>query len=72
MTTLLEHFDDLVLVLGEDLGETIGTLYQIMLCSTGKTTVDELSRVVDLCTQCQHFASFLSDSDSITTAMTDR
>jgi len=71
MATLLKHLDDLVLVLGEDLSETIGTLDEIMLCSTRETTVDEPGRVVDLCSESKHLASFLSDSNSVTSQHLD-
>jgi len=66
VTTLLEHFDDLVLVLGEDLSEAIGLLNEIVLGSTGETTVDELGRVVNLGTKSKHLASLLGNSDSVT------
>lgn len=66
VTTLLKHLDDLVLVLGEDLGETVGALDKIVLHGTGKTTVDKLGRVVDLGTQGKHLASLLCDGNSVT------
>ena len=71
VTTLLEHFDDLVLVLGENLSETIGTLDKIVLSSTGKTTVDKLGRVVNLGSEGKHLAGLLGDSDSVTSQHLD-
>lgn len=66
MPTLLEHFHDLVLVFGEDFSETVGTFNQVMLSSTAEAAVDKSVGVVNLGTQCQHLASLLGDSDSIT------
>jgi hypothetical protein len=66
VTTLLQHLDDLVLVLGEDFGETIGTLNEVVLAGTSETTVDKTLRVVDLGTESKHLASFLGNSDSVT------
>lgn len=71
VTTLLEHLDDTVLVLGENLSETIGTLDEVVLDGTGKTTVDELLRVVDLGTESKHTASLLGDGDGITSQHLD-
>jgi hypothetical protein len=71
VTTLLEHLDDLVLVLGEDLGETVSTLDEIVLSGTGKTTVDKLVRVVNLGTKSKHLASLLSDGKSVTSKHLD-
>jgi len=72
MSTLLQHLDDLVLVLWEDLSETISLLNKIVLSSTGETTVDETLRVVDLGTESQHLASFLGNSDGITSKHLNR
>ena len=41
MATLLQHLDDLVLVLGKDFRETICFLHKIVLSSTGNATVDK-------------------------------
>jgi hypothetical protein len=71
VTTLLEHFDDLVLVLGEDLSETISTLDEIVLSGTGKTTVDKLGRVVNLGTESKHLAGLLGDGDGVTSQHLD-
>jgi hypothetical protein len=51
VTSLLQHFDDLVLVFGENLSETVGTLNKIVLSGTGQTTVDQPVRVVNLGTE---------------------
>ena len=48
MTSLLKHLHNLIFVFRENLGETIRTLNQVVLGSTGKTTVDEFLRVVNL------------------------
>ncbi|KXT13275.1 hypothetical protein AC579_2498 [Pseudocercospora musae] len=66
VTTLLQHLDDLVLVLWEDLGETVGTLDEIVLGSAGETTVDELLGVVDLGTEGKHLARLLGNGNSVT------
>lgn len=71
VTTLLQHLDDLVLVLGENLSETIGTLNKIVLGSARETTVDKLSRVVDLGTESKHLAGFLGDGNSVTSQHLD-
>lgn len=71
VTTLLQHFDDLVLVLGENFSETVCALDQVVLSSTGETAVNELGRVVDLGSEGKHLAGFLSDSDSITSQHLD-
>jgi hypothetical protein len=67
VTTLLQHLYDLVLVFGEDFGETIGALDEIVLGSTGKTTGDEPGRVVDLGAESKHLAGLLGDGNSVTT-----
>jgi hypothetical protein len=66
VTTLLQHLDDLVLVLREDFSETISTLNEIVLTGTSETTVDKTFGVVDLSTESKHLASFLGNSDSVT------
>lgn len=48
MATLLKHLDNLVLVLGENLGETVGLLAKIMHGATGETTVDKSVGIVNL------------------------
>jgi hypothetical protein len=67
MTTLLQHLDDLVLVFGEDFGETVGALDKIVLGGAGETAVDELGGVVNLGTESKHFAGLLGNGDSVTT-----
>ena len=71
MTTLLQHLDDLILVFWENLGETISLLNEIVLSSSGETTVDKLVRVVNLGTKSQHLASLLGNSNSITSQHLD-
>ena len=66
MTTLLQHLHDLVLVLGENFSETVGLLNEIVLSGSGETTVDELVGVVNLGTKSKHLASFLSNSNGVT------
>ena len=72
MATLLQHLDDLVLVLGEDFSETISLLDEIVLSSSRETTVDETLRVVDLGAESKHLASFLGNSDSVASQHLDR
>jgi hypothetical protein len=71
VTTLLQHFDDLVLVLGENFSESICPLNKIVLSCTRKTTMNEFLRIVDLCAECQHLASFLSNGNGITSQHLD-
>ena len=71
VTTLLEHLDDLVLVLGENFSETVGLLNKVVLGRAGKTTVDETLRVVDLGRKSKHLAGFLGNSDSVTSQHLD-
>ena len=72
VATLLEHFNDLVLVLGEDFSETVSALDEIVLSGTSKTTMDELGRVVNLGSEGKHLASLLGDSNSVTSQHLDR
>ncbi|KAK1241977.1 LOW QUALITY PROTEIN: hypothetical protein MKX07_007800 [Trichoderma sp. CBMAI-0711] len=71
VATLLQHLDDTVLVLGEDLGETIGTLDKVVLDAAGKTAVDELLGVVDLGAEGKHLARLLGDGDGVTSEHLD-
>lgn len=71
VTTLLEHLDDTVLVLGENLSETISTLNEVVGDGTSKATVDELLRVVDLGTEGKHLAGFLGNGNSVTSQHLD-
>ena len=65
MATLLDHLDDLVLMLGEDFCETIGALNKIVLGSTAETTVDQTIRVVNFGTESQHLAGFLGNGNGV-------
>lgn len=67
----MKHLDDLVLVLGEDFCETIGTLNQIVLQSTGETAVHELGGVVDFGAETKHLAGLLGNGDGITSKHLD-
>ncbi|KAG2024738.1 hypothetical protein GB937_003437 [Aspergillus fischeri] len=71
VTTLLQHLDDLVLVLGEDLSETISLLNEVVLGRTGKTTVDQTLGVVNLGAQGKHLAGFLGNGKGITSQHLD-
>lgn len=71
VTTLLEHLDDTVLVLGEDLGETISTLDEVVGDRAAETTVDELLRVVDLGTEGKHLAGLLGNGNGVTSQHLD-
>ncbi|KAI6876686.1 plasma membrane H+-ATPase Pma1 [Hortaea werneckii] len=72
VTTLLQHLDDLVLVLREHLGETIGLLDKVVLSGARKATANQLVRVVDLGTKGKHLASLLGNGNSITSKHLDR
>lgn len=71
VTTLLEHLDDLVLVLGEDLSETVSLLNEIVLSRASKTTVDQTLGVVNLGRESKHLAGFLGNGKSITSQHLD-
>lgn len=71
VTTLLKHLDDLVLVLGENLSETIGALAKIVDGSAGHVGVEELVGVVDLGAELEHAAGFDSDSVGVTSKHLD-
>ena len=69
VTTLLENLDDVVLVLGEDLGETIGSLNEIVNLGTGHfstTGKTKLLGVVDVGTKTELAGSLTGDTDGIT------
>ncbi|KAH6603711.1 hypothetical protein Trco_008486 [Trichoderma cornu-damae] len=66
VAALLEHLDDAVLVLGEDLGEAVGALDEVVLDAAGETTVDELLGVVNLGAEGQHLAGLLGNGDGVT------
>lgn len=72
MATLLQHLDDLVLVLGEHLSETVGALDEIVLRGAGETSVDELLGVVDFGAERKHLASLLRNGNSVTCQHLDR
>jgi hypothetical protein len=66
MTTLLQHFDDLVFVLREDFSEAICSFNEIMLRCARQPTINQLLRIVDLSTESKHLAGFLGDRNSVT------
>lgn len=66
MSTLLQHLDDLVLVLRKDFGEAVGALGEIVLCRARETAVDQTLRVVHLGAQGQHLARLLGNGDGVT------
>lgn len=69
VTTLLENLDDVVLVLGEDLGETIGSLNEIVNLRAGHVTTTaeaETLSVVDVGTETELAGSLTSNADGIT------
>ncbi|PMB73754.1 hypothetical protein BM221_001179 [Beauveria bassiana] len=74
VTTLLENLDDRVLVLGEDLGETISSLDEIVdLRARHVTTTTETKTlgVVDVGTETELAGSFTSDTDGVTSKHLD-
>ena len=74
VTTLLENLDDVVLVLGEDLGETIGSLDEIVDLGTGHftaTTKTKTFSVVDVGTKTELARRLPSDTDGITSQHLD-
>lgn len=74
VTTLLENLDDRVLVLGENLSETIGSLNEIIDLRAGHvttTTETETLSVVDVCTETELARSLTSDTDGITSQHLD-
>lgn len=72
MATLLKHLDDLVLVLGENFGETVSALAKVVDSAAGHVAVKELVGVVNLGTHGKHAASLLGDSDGVTSKHLDR
>lgn len=74
VATLLENLDDVVLVLGEDLSETIGSLNEIVNLRTGHvtaTTETEALSVVDVGTKTELAGSLTSNADGITSQHLD-
>jgi hypothetical protein len=68
VTTLLKNLDDIVLVLGEDLGETIGSLNEIVDLRTGNvtaTTETETLSVVDVGTETELTRSLTGNTDGV-------
>lgn len=55
--SLLQHLDDLVLVLGEDFGKPVGACNEVVLEGSGETAVEQFLRVVNLCTHTKHLAT---------------
>ena len=73
VTTVLEHLDDLVLVFGEDLSETVGSLDKVVDCRASHATrANQTLRVVNLGTEGKHLAGLLGDSDGVTSKHLDR
>jgi hypothetical protein len=74
VTTLLKNLDDVVLVLGEDLGETIGSLNEIVNLRTGHVTTTaktEALSVVDVGTKTELTRSLTGNTDSVTSKHLD-
>ncbi|TLD16715.1 uncharacterized protein PgNI_01314 [Pyricularia grisea] len=71
MATLLKHFDDLVLVLGENFGKTISALAKVVDSAASHVAVEELVRVVNLGTHGKHAAGLLGDSNGVTSKHLD-
>ncbi|GKT48036.1 uncharacterized protein ColSpa_08217 [Colletotrichum spaethianum] len=66
VTTLLEHLDDLVLVLGEHFGETVGALAKVVDRSAGHVAVEKLVGVVNLGTELEHAAGLDGNGVGVT------
>jgi len=74
VTTLLENLDDVVLVLGENLGETIGSLNEIVNLGTGHVTTTrktKLLSVVDIGSKSELARSLTSNTNGITSQHLD-
>ncbi|EPE08776.1 hypothetical protein F503_04363 [Ophiostoma piceae UAMH 11346] len=74
VATLLQDLDDVVLVLGENLGETIGSLNEIVNLGTGHVTTATKTQalsVVDVGTKAKLARSLASNTDSITSKHLD-
>jgi len=75
VTTLLQDLDDVVLVLGEDLGETIGSLNEIIDLRAGHvtaTTETETLGIIDVGTETELAGSLTGDTDGVTSKHLDR
>jgi hypothetical protein len=69
VATLLENLDDVVLVLGENLGETIGSLNEIVDLRSGHLTAAAKTKtfsVIDVGTETELAGGFTSNADGIT------
>jgi hypothetical protein len=74
VATLLENLDDGVLVLGEDLGETIGSLNEIVDLRAGHVTTTAEAKtlsVVDVGTKTELAGSLTGNADGITSKHLD-
>src|ERR1700761_5181506 len=72
MASLLEHLDNLVLVFRKDLRETISSFDKIVLSCSRQAAMDKFLRVVNLCSESQHLASFLCDGNSVSSKHLNR
>lgn len=63
MPALLEHLDNLVLVLRENLSEPIGSLDEVTDVRPGHGASNELLRVVDVRAEMKLTGEFLADGD---------
>jgi len=74
VTTLLENLDDVVLVLGEDLSKTIGSLNEIVNLRTGHVTTATKTKtlsVVDVGTETELTGSLTGNTDGVTSKHLD-
>ncbi|GJC90876.1 hypothetical protein ColLi_13714 [Colletotrichum liriopes] len=71
VTTLLKHLDDLVLVLGEHLGETVGALAEVVDGGAGHVAVEKLVGVVNLGTELEHAAGLDGNGVGVTSKHLD-
>jgi hypothetical protein len=74
VTTLLENLDDVVLVLGENLSETIGSLNEIVNLRTGHVTTATKTKtlsVVDVGTETELTGSLTGNTDGVTSKHLD-
>jgi hypothetical protein len=74
VTTLLENLDDVVLVLGENLSETIGSLNEIVDLRSRHFTAASKTKtfsVIDVGTETKLAGSFTSNTDGITSQHLD-
>ena len=74
VATLLENLDDVVLVLGENLGETISSLDEVIHLGTGHVTATTKTKtlsVVDVGTKAELAGSLTGDTDGVTSQHLD-